>query len=32
MMASWGVLVAAACFLMLIWLLVLYGSRYFGPQ
>ena len=32
MMAGWGVLVAALCILSLIWFVVLFGSRYFGPQ
>jgi hypothetical protein len=32
MMDGLGVLVAAGCILALIWLVVLYGSRYFGPQ
>ncbi len=32
MMASWGVLVAAVCILLLIWFVVLLGSRFFGPQ
>jgi hypothetical protein len=31
MMASWGVLIAAGCILAVIWVVVLFGSRYFGP-
>jgi len=31
MMASWGVPIAAGCILLLIWAVVLYGSRFFGP-
>jgi len=32
MLDGWGILVAAAIVIGLIWGVVLLGSRYFGPQ
>jgi len=32
MLAGPGVLIAAAVAIIAIWLVVLWGSRYFGPQ
>jgi len=32
MLTSWGIGIAAIIVIALIWAVVLWGSRYFGPQ
>jgi len=32
MLTGWGILILAICVIAAIWIVVLWGSRYFGPQ